>query len=78
MGNLDNGEDETLKRWKFLFKDVFTTTAEGKEVLVILLDMLLYNKKIILPEEIALHNTAVEILRIMGLEGSGEIVDKIF
>ena len=77
LSGQSKGTDE-VEYEKLLFNNVFLCSKEGKEVLTIILDMLLYNKKISLPEEIALHNTAVGILQIMGLKGSSDIVNKVF
>lgn len=74
---LNQESKEDNENIKVLFRNVFIETEGGRECLAVILDMLQYNEKIVSPYELALHNVAVEILNILGVKGTNDIVNAI-
>lgn len=73
--NHNSENDEAIIGMKM--RKVFLETKDGPEVLEFLLKALCYNKTIGSVPEIALHNTAVRILEIMGVSKEGEVGNQI-
>jgi len=72
-GSSRSDDDNT----RVLFRNIFIETPGGRECLSIILDMLQYNEKIVSPYELSLHNVAVEILNILGVNSTIDIVNSI-
>lgn len=69
--------NESRENQRILFRNVFLADAQGKEVLQILLKELLYTEKISCLPELALHNVAVGIMDIMGMDGTTDFINKL-
>lgn len=74
---LEAEPNKEMQEKSILFKNVFLNSSDGKEVLGILLKELMYLDKISSMPEIALHNVAVEIMKLLGLNSSIDLIDKL-
>ena len=74
-GSNKDGKDK--KRIGILLRNVLIETQDGPEVFAFLLEQLYYNKEIVLPVHMHLHNVAVHMLELMDFHGETSTVKQI-